>query len=181
MKSIVISDEMVLKFALDYGYNMDLFKKYLIYQKQNEDEWHGKWTFEEYALSQFLQGNIEMKDICMCNRSFQDGYARWMGFECASFIPDCVCFERYCSYRDLYQMDLNRENEKQEIKLLYKKQKTIKFSLSILLIFYYLTKKWTKRELHIRSSFLFLFNELNYLLVKKYKPWLGNNNKKESI
>jgi len=84
-------------------------KRYLVYQKQKEAEWCGKWTFEEYALLQFLRGNIDMKDIYICNRSFQDQYAVWMGFQCASFIPDYVCFERYCSYRDLYQMDLNRE------------------------------------------------------------------------
>ena len=108
METREITNKNIIEFARDYGYNMYLFKDYLKYQKNNKDELQGKWTYEAFVLSKVDDGNIELKDVYMGNFNLLDQYAVWMGYGSTSFIPDCVCFEKYCAHRDLYEMNPNR-------------------------------------------------------------------------
>ena len=115
MEAMVITEKQIRSFALGYGYNMELFEQYLAYQKANEVQMCGRWTLEEYACTKVLAG----EDISMCNYAFQNAYAIWMGYGDSSFIPDYMSFEKYCSMRDLYELDPAKDGTQKDIQLSY--------------------------------------------------------------
>lgn len=122
MNNHIITDKMILKFALEYGYNMGFFKQYLIYQQKRKNLYNGKQTYEEFVLLECIENNIDMKEIYMGNHNLQENYAKWIGLGTVASIPDYLSFEHYCSYRDLCPHDPNKRDNNQIIRRNLKKR-----------------------------------------------------------
>lgn len=102
--SAIITEDMIISYAKKRHFNMELFKKYLEYQKTRIAEiGENKWSIEEYAISE------PKKDVT--SLEFLKWFNNWMGFgQDAYCTPDYYSFQRYCACRDIYPF-MDDENQ----------------------------------------------------------------------
>lgn len=95
---MVIDEQAVLAVAELKNFNMELFNKYLIYQKENRCYHPGKWSVEEYAAVMMTRDS----NIDFFTHEQLEWFGNWQGFGGEYFIPECLSFLRFCAVRDVY-------------------------------------------------------------------------------
>ena len=103
---MVIDEEAVIALAEAKNFNMIIFNQYLRYQKENRNEFPGKWSVEEYAAAK----KLEDPEIDFFTHENLDWFGIWMGFGGEYSTPDCLSFFRYCGCRDLYPYNELKQN-----------------------------------------------------------------------
>lgn len=111
---VIIDEKAVIEIAKEKNFNLDLFKKYLEYQKGIRNyHYYGKWTVEEYAVCLKYKNS----EFDVFSLEGLEWFGNWMGFGGNYSTPDCLSFIRYCGVRDLYpynEKEITRSLKKDE-------------------------------------------------------------------
>lgn len=88
LRGNIISTDKFMDFILQKKYNLDLFQRYLNFQKKYQNELDLVISYEEFIVYKGYQ-NIE-SEIC------EEAYLKYLGINNTKFLPDYLEFKQFC-------------------------------------------------------------------------------------